>query len=58
MRLALHLPGFGAGREGGPGVVGFDAYVRLARAAERGLFDFLPAGDRRPSSRRSRCVRW
>jgi len=39
MHLALQLPGFGGGRAGP--AVDFEAYARLARAAERGLFDFL-----------------
>lgn len=50
MHLAVQLPAVGAGSSGllGP-PPDFDAYVRLARAAERGLFDFvLLARDPRP----------
>jgi alkanesulfonate monooxygenase SsuD/methylene tetrahydromethanopterin reductase-like flavin-dependent oxidoreductase (luciferase family) len=42
MHLAVEFPGNGwTGGGSGPPRPDFDAYVRLARSAERGLFDFL-----------------
>ncbi|WP_105972695.1 NtaA/DmoA family FMN-dependent monooxygenase [Streptomyces geranii] len=50
MHLAAYVPGDGdsAGWGGGQGagsVVGFASFARLARTAERGLFDFLLLGE-------------
>ncbi len=61
MHLAVELPGDGWGRPAGAGTAAgagasprpdFAAYVRLARTAERGLFDFLLLTDRAPRAGR------
>ena len=61
MHLAVELPGDGWGSPAGAGTAAgagasprpdFAAYVRLARTAERGLFDFLLLTDRAPRAGR------